>query len=257
MVGPHDGKYQFHRSRCKGYHCGRCGPKKIRQVRKRIVSLAVAHGLTRFLTLTLDPKKLPPGLDLQSKIEYLRACWSKMRVYIKRKLGKSVQFIAVMELQQNGNPHLHALIGSYLNKDWVSASWQALGGGSFTRIEFADIHRVAAYVAKYVSDEHSLLEIPRGIRRFSSSRDLRLFERSKSDTSWDLVRRPIERLYDECPGIELEERSVTGELLLFIGHGPPFTREAVWTRTHWSREHLWALRIRAAAQRAIDAEGER
>ena len=182
MVGSQEGKYHHHRSRCKSYRCGLCGPRKIRRVRKSIVRHAVEHRLQRFLTLTLDPKKFPPDLDLYGKIRYLRDCWSKMRIYMRRKLGKSVQFIAVMELQKNGNPHLHILIGSYLDKTFISESWQALGGGSFTRIEMADIHRVAAYVSKYISDEGSLVELPDGVRRFSTSRGLSLFERTKTET---------------------------------------------------------------------------
>jgi hypothetical protein len=173
-------------------------------VRRGIVHRAVENGLRRFLTLTLDPKKLPSGLDVAGKIEYLYGVWRKMRVYLRRKLGKSLVFISVVELQKNGNPHLHMLVGSFLPKEWISAAWEKLGGGSFTRIEYADMHRVAAYIAKYVTDD-SLQELPAGTRRFSTSRGLALFERSKSNGIWVLVKAPIEYWRERAAGITVEE----------------------------------------------------
>jgi hypothetical protein len=41
LVGYVGGHYHHHRFRCKSYSCGRCGPRKVRQVRKRIVQLAL------------------------------------------------------------------------------------------------------------------------------------------------------------------------------------------------------------------------
>jgi len=204
LIGRVDGQYVHKRSRCKSYTCGLCGPRKIRQVRKGIVRRALEHKLQRFLTLTLDPKKFPSDLDVAGKIQYLQGVWRKMRVYLRRKLGKSLVFIAVVELQQNGNPHLHMLVGSYLPKEWISAAWQALGGGSFTRIEYADVHRVAAYISKYVTDE-SLQDLPAGTRRFSTSRGLALFDRSTGKSGWILVRQPIEFWRELSAGIAGEE----------------------------------------------------
>jgi hypothetical protein len=210
LIGFVDGKYSHHRHRCKSYACGVCGPKKIRQVRKRIVHLAIGCGLQRFLTLTLDPKKLPPGLDLTGKIAFLYDCWRKMRVYFARHLSHPLVFISVVELQGNGNPHLHMLIGSYVRKEWINHAWQAVGGGSSTRIEYADIHRVAAYLANYLTDE-SLCDLPSGTRRFSASRGLVLFDRSKSGDSWILVRGPIPFWRKLSDGITGEKHATDGD----------------------------------------------
>lgn len=191
LIGRIRGRYAYHKLFCKRYKCRRCGPKKIRRVRKQIVQRAVQHGLTRFLTLTLDPKKLKPGCTLHEKIGYLYNVWRKMRGYLRRRLGKRLVFIAVVELQSNGTPHLHLLVGSFIPKDWISASWQALGGGWATRIEYADIHRVAAYLSSYITDD-SLRNLPDGERRFSTSRGLALFPRNKSEGTWILTNSPIE-----------------------------------------------------------------
>ncbi len=204
LVGLVDGHYHHRRFRCKSYHCARCGPRKIRQVRKRIVQLAIEHRLRRFLTLTLDPQKLPSGLDTAGKIRYLQKTWRKMRVYLTRRLGRSLAFIAVVELQENGNPHLHLLVGSYLPKQWISSAWQSLGGGWATRIQCADLHRVAAYLAKYVTDD-SLRDLPRRTRRFSASKGLALFDRSKGDGAWLLLKTTIEILRESALAVISEE----------------------------------------------------
>jgi hypothetical protein len=188
--------------------CSICGPRKIRQVRKRIVKLAVEHQLQRFLTLTLDPKKLPADLDVRGEIRFLKETWRKMRVSLERRLGHPLVFISVLELQGNGNPHLHLLVGSYLPKAWISSAWQALGGGWATRIEFADLHRVAAYLAKYLTED-SVSELPARTRRFSTSRGLALFDRSTGSGAWVLVKETVEYLR-ECSGDIVSESFETG-----------------------------------------------
>jgi len=200
LIGSVNNRYPHHRLHCKSYCCGRCGPKKIRQVRKRIVQRALQHGLQRFLTLTLDPKKIKPGLGIKAKIAFLNSTWRKQRVYLQRLLGKPLAFISVVELQGNGNPHLHLLVGSYIPKRWITTSWQALGGGWATRIEYADVHRIAAYLAKYFTDE-SLRDLPPGTRRFSTSRGLALFDRRKGEGTWILVRQSIEYWRERASGV--------------------------------------------------------
>ena len=75
-------KYGYARLRCKQWSCPECGPKKARKLQKAIEEKAREMDLTRFLTLTLDPKTIPPDID-QNK--YLRKVWRKFRVYPKRK----------------------------------------------------------------------------------------------------------------------------------------------------------------------------
>lgn len=219
LVGAKNGKFEHMRSKCKSYRCGVCGPYKLRRVRKRIVALAVQHDLFRFLTLTLDPAKLDPNWDLLAEIAHMRNCWRKMRVYIERKLGHSLVFIAVVELQQNGRPHLHLLIGSYLEQAWISDAWDALGGGPIVDIRRVEIKRVAAYLAKYITEE-DLCEYPSRVRRFSTSRGLALFERTKSST-WRYFKTPIEVLLKYSPRVEEVIRDLTGLLISFASTDPP------------------------------------
>jgi len=123
-----------------------------------------------------------------------------MRVSISRQIGRSLVFIAAVELQGNGNPHLHLLVGSYLHKDWISQAWQAVGGGWATRIEYSDLHRVAAYLAKYITDE-SACSVPLGTRRYSSSKGLAIFVRSGGESLCVLLKSPIEQVFHCADGV--------------------------------------------------------
>src|SRR5581483_4024648 len=182
-------QFAYHRLRCKSYACPRCGPRKACYLRNRIAEVATAQRLQRLVILTLDPRKLPANLTQPERVEYLRERWRRMRVYLQRKLGRSAVFISVLEFQRNGNPHLHILIDSYLPKEWLLRSWQALGGG-YTDIRFVDLHRVAAYLSKYMAKEW-LDDFPEKCRRITASRGIVLFGRSSTKRGWVLFRQSI------------------------------------------------------------------
>ncbi len=263
VVGPHEnGKSQYVRFRCKGYDCSICGPRKIRRVRRAIVQYAIDHNLQRFLTLTLDPKKLPPELALIEMIAYLRDSWRKMRVYIQRKLGRSLVFISVVELHQSGVPHLHVLVGSYLPQRWVSIAWQAAGGGRIVDGRHVDIHRVAAYLAKYITKEKLCSGFTKTfgkngkrqrLRRFTTSRGLALFERTKPGSGWILTRVPIERLsYDllwRGVGREIEEYETEedGSVVLSWFVADMLSPMALLYRVGHDTPRYWRLRRRPGA----------
>lgn len=195
LVGPlaeSENRFGYFRHRCKSYACSICGPKKLRKARRRIGEVAHEKQLTRLATLTLDPRKIPAG---KPAIEYLRETWRKMRVSLKRRLGVSPQFIAVLELHRSGMPHLHVLVGSYLPQDWLSTAWQGVGGGRIVDIRFVDVHRVSAYLSKYFTKD-SLAEIPSGVRRFSCSKGIALWERKAKNPGWWLSKVSIEELRD-------------------------------------------------------------
>jgi hypothetical protein len=145
------------------WSCDHCGPKKAKRYRKAIARAAEDHGLTRFLTLTLDPKR-SPGPD--ESVEYIRACFDKFRTYLKRKYQVAVKYIAVIELQKSGMAHLHILVDRFLEKPWLDAAWHAVGGG-FTWIKYTDVHRVSAYVSKYLTKE-LFAEVPSKKKRIST-----------------------------------------------------------------------------------------
>jgi len=123
-----------------------------------------------------------------------------MRVLLARKYGasKALPFIGVLEFQKNGNAHLHLLLGQYIPKQWLSDAWQSIGGGRFVDIQLVDVHRVAAYLTKYlVGDkiEHTLRLLPRRARIFTTARCIVLWGK-KEKSGWRLRRIDISSLYD-------------------------------------------------------------
>ena len=101
-----------------------------------------------------------------------------MRVLLTRlNDGKSVDFVGVLEFQENGNAHLHVLLGKYIRQKWLSLAWQSIGGGKIVDIQQVDVHRVSAYLSAYLTGTkvvHTLNLLPMRARIFTTSRSIRL-----------------------------------------------------------------------------------
>jgi hypothetical protein len=155
------------------------------------------------MTLTLDPKLV----KVEDSVSYLRNCFSKFRVSLLRRFGRAISFIAIVELQKSGMAHLHVLIGVYIEQRWLSEAWQSVGGGRIVDIRYRDIHRIGAYLSKYLTKD-LLLMVPANKKRISTSRDIRLLEkRDPSGWRWsnDLIGRHYlsalrcrSNIYDLC-----------------------------------------------------------
>jgi len=193
LVGPIKGqlgKLAHSRLFCKSLRCPYCRKPKLKTLRSRIAQLACQLQLKRFVTLTLDPKRLT---DRKRTDRYIRQCWRKMRVSLERKFGKTVQFIGVLEFHKSGVAHLHLLVGVYIPHAWLSQAWQSIGGGQVVDIRYVEVHRVTAYLTPYLAGEkigHTLGLLPPRARIFTTSRGIQLSEKRKS-TGWQLVRKSI------------------------------------------------------------------
>ena len=170
---------------CKTWGCAYCGPRKAWRYKQAIRAIAVREQLSRFLTLTLDPSRIEGD-----PVRYLRFVFSKFRVYLLRKYGAPIKFIAVLEFHKSGIPHLHVLVDRYIPQEWISDSWSALGGGSIVHIKYVDVHRIAHYLAKYLTKE-LLLSAPERSRRVTTSRSIHLNEKQPAETTWVMDRRSI------------------------------------------------------------------
>jgi hypothetical protein len=180
---------RFIRLDCKTWGCAHCGPKKAKRYKAAIRQIAENEQLNRFLTLTLDPRKISG-----SPVRYLRRIFNKFRVYLLRKFGRSIKYIAVLEFQQNGNPHLHILVDRFIQQHWISQTWSALGGGRIVDIKFVDVHRISRYLSKYLTKE-LLLSAPPRSRRVTTSRGIHLIEKRVSEIPWRLLELSIFHLY--------------------------------------------------------------
>jgi hypothetical protein len=147
--------------------------------------IATRHKLTKMLTLTLDPKRLENG---EPSDRYIRDCWRSLRVLLARKVGKSVDFFCVLEFQEKTElAHLHVLLSDYIEWKWIQKAWLSVGGGEHVDIRRVDLHRVVAYLSKYLTGEkitHTLRYLPKRARIFTTSRSIILWEKKKGNVWW-------------------------------------------------------------------------
>ena len=184
-----DGKTQFQRLKCKCWGCSQCGPRRAKRYRHGIRAVAEQLKLQRFITLTLDPENIEGD-----PVAHLRETFNKLRTYLRRKFGSAPKYIAVLEFHDNGKPHLHVLIDRFIEQAWLSAAWEAIGGGRIVDIRFVDLHRVSHYLAKYLTVD-LLLSAPKGVRRVTCSRGIVLLEKSAKTHTWTLLKANILYLY--------------------------------------------------------------
>jgi hypothetical protein len=187
---PNSPETRFHRVNCKSWKCTYCAPRRAKRYKHAIRAVAEARQLQRFLTLTLDPKKIEGD-----PVRYLNAAFAKLRVYLQREHGVAPQYIRVLEFQKNGNPHFHILIDRYIDLEWIRRAWVAVGGGFQVDIRFVDVRRVSRYLSKYLTTD-LLMSAPLRCRRVTSSRGIKLLEKTPSETTWTLVKVTISRLLD-------------------------------------------------------------
>jgi hypothetical protein len=193
---------RYCRVNCNCWDCSYCGPVKAKRYKAAIRQLAERFSLNKFLTLTVDPKKLPEGED---PIRYIKRIFAAFRVYLFRycrRTGKKVNYIAVLELHQggganHGKPHLHILLDSYIEQEWISKAWQSVGGGSRVWIEKVTIKNASRYLSKYLTKQ-MLLSAPKKTRRITCSRSITLKSRfiGPKHYNWSLRKQPIQYFYE-------------------------------------------------------------
>jgi hypothetical protein len=65
-----------------------------------------------------------------------------------------------------------------------------LGGGRIVFIKQVTVRNVARYLSKYLTKE-LLLSAPKGTRRITTARSIKLFPKFDSGISWELIRESI------------------------------------------------------------------
>lgn len=141
--------------------------------------------MSRMLTLTLDPAKAPRSQEQQHY--YITERWNALRTRLKREIG-DFSYIWVREEQENGTPHLHALVSRYLPWDVVDVAWKELGGGHVDPQKVERVEKAAHYVGKYLT-KGAMTGLPDGVRRYGSSADIDLEVRDGGDSEeeWRLL----------------------------------------------------------------------
>jgi len=168
--------------------------------------------MSRLLTLTLDPEKAPD--DSGKMHRYITERWNALRTRLKREVG-NFSFVWVREEQDNGLPHLHAVVSRFLPQETVSAAWADLGGGEVVDIRKIDrADNAAHYIGKYLT-KSALSGLPDGIRRYGSSADINLSVRDSGDSDDDW------RLLTDDPVTGVPRPVVGADFILERGLDPP------------------------------------
>lgn len=188
-IDPSTGRVVHRRVNCGSWNCTYCGPRKARLAKKRIREEAEKLGLRYFWTLTLAHPSSSPAAN----VRHIRLVFNRFREYLRRKYKKDnapVNFICILEYTQCGVPHLHILLDRYIPQRWVSNVWNRLGGGRIVFVKFVTIHKVARYLSKYLTKD-LLLSAPKGARRITTSRTVKLYPKLNSGIAWDFLRESI------------------------------------------------------------------
>lgn len=149
LVQQQPDRCKYVRSKCRGWDCGTCGPKRAAELKRR----AVQGNPNRFITLTTRAGAFPtPSLAAQA----LRLAWTRCRQEIARRHGKgAAQCLMVFEKTKEGWPHLHILYRG----PWISQRWLSRYMGRRLDSPVVDIRKVkskkrsARYLAKYIAKD--------------------------------------------------------------------------------------------------------
>ncbi len=203
IEGTNEKERRFQRVNCKCWDCRHCGPRKAKRYRRAIARAAEAHGLYRFLTLTLDPKV--PCIDSRgeeiSPVRCIKMCWARLRTAMKKCFKEAPKFISVMEFQKStGMPHLHIIIDRYIEQAWIKGTWMEAGGGEHVDIRGVSMRAVSHYLTKYLTKE-LLCSAPKRSRRVTVSRGITLNEKPEKTHTWALRPRNIYAIWAGFRGI--------------------------------------------------------
>jgi hypothetical protein len=184
---PKTGRTVFRRVNCNSWICSYCGPRKAKLAKFRIRQQAENLDLRYFLTLTLDESKVR---NKREQVKHIRLVFNRFREYLRRKYGQPPKFICILEYTKRGTPHLHILLDRYIPQRWISNTWNRLGGGRIVFIKRVTVRNVSRYLSKYLTKD-MLLSAPKGARRITTARGIKLFPKFSSGIVWEFLQQPV------------------------------------------------------------------
>lgn len=172
--------------RCDSWDCVCCGHRMKMNLLEGIDRLLDARPeMSRLLTLTVDPGRFP---DAEAAHREIGEAWDRLRAALRSAYG-DFSYVWVREEQENGYPHLHALVSRFLPQDHVQRLWASSGAGEVVDIRQVEARKAGHYVAKYLAKD-AMSNVPSGVHRYGSSGDIRLGVRGgegDDDRDWQLL----------------------------------------------------------------------
>lgn len=150
--------------RCRSWLCEHCNPWR----KMLLVKEAMAGKPRTFITLTSNPKHLTTP---EERAKALVAAWRHIvRTLRLQKRFAGLQYIAVIEKTERGEPHLHILARMpFLKQAWLSTEMAKLTDAPIVDIrQIKSAASAAHYVAKYVGKDPHRYE---GCKRYWKSQD--------------------------------------------------------------------------------------
>jgi len=132
---------------CRSWGCEYCAPQR----RTRLMAQAASGAPQRFLTLTVNPTV---GSDPDDRLLRLSAAWRTCVKRLRRLYGQhTIQYLAVVEATDRGEPHLHILLRSpYIPQQLLSSIMAELIDSPIVDIrKIKSTRELIRYVAKYIT----------------------------------------------------------------------------------------------------------
>jgi hypothetical protein len=165
---------------CKSWDCARCATWMRGNLLESVERIAKERpDLRRFLTVTVDPDRVPPGY---TEAEWLGECWNRLMTRLRREYD-GISYLCFSHFHQ-GQPHRQAIVNRYIPQEKLSEWAYEAGFGEVADIRAVNARNVAKYLTKYLADG-ALANAPDGFHRYSSSADLDLEVRGPSDSDDD------------------------------------------------------------------------
>ncbi|OGG03954.1 hypothetical protein A2W14_05830 [Candidatus Gottesmanbacteria bacterium RBG_16_37_8] len=200
----------FSRIPCNSWTCPKCQLNKALSVKYYLRDVIVLNNLSYFLTLTLDPSKIPDQF-LSNSHRYITKLFNHFNTILRRKYEKKIKekikYVWVLEFQKSSIAHLHILYNHFLPIKLISALWVHVGGGHIMWIENV---KTLIGVSNYISDY-----IVKGIKENNSESYFRFFQRrySISKTCIRPISNKIKQLYKDLKTTEFTRAMVDANLV--------------------------------------------
>ncbi len=142
---------------CKSWTCPECSLKKAIKTKYLLKDVIILNKLDYSLTLTLDPKKLPPNIKTdkcnythtyitkiynhfltvlrRKKFSYYDKSKRKWESFSYKSSKEKLKYVWVIEFQGNGNAHMHILLNRFIPIEVIREVWTQVGGGVMMKIE--------------------------------------------------------------------------------------------------------------------------
>lgn len=137
------------RLRCRAWTCAYCAPRR----RGKLIRQGIDGNPNTIITLTLHSDW---AANPEQGVKVLSRAWSLIRKRDARKRkGKPIPFLAVVELTKGGTPHLHIICRSkWMDQKWLSNCMAEIADAPIVHIKRIDHPgRVSGYCAKYISKD--------------------------------------------------------------------------------------------------------